>query len=118
MWSPTWWAIMKMGGFDPAAGKQGAYAGLVHGIVSPAPSPSPSPPQSPQLEAPPQPNPTNPPEAFAKALGAIPPALDRQGTVCSLCSSVDLANRSSFDLPTVAARSSLEHRSNFCLERT
>ena len=49
---------------------------------------------------PPQPHPPNPADAFAKASGAISPALDRQGTVCRLRSSGDLANHSSDDLAT------------------
>ena len=76
----------------------------------PGPSPSPSPPQPP-LAAPPQPHPPNPADAFAKALGAISPALDRQGTVCRLRSSGDLANRSSVDLAT-AVPPPLERRYN------
>ena len=48
----------------------------------PGPRPSPSPPQPPQLGAPRSRTPPNPRDAFAKALGSISPALDRQGTVC------------------------------------
>ena len=47
----------------------------------PGPSLSPSPPQ-PSLGAPRSRTPPNPRDAFAKALWAISPALDRQGTVC------------------------------------
>ena len=65
----------------------------------PGPSPSPSPPQ-PRLAAPRSRTPPNPADAFAKAMGAISLALDRQGTVCRLCSSGDLANRSSVALAT------------------
>ena len=62
-------------------GGRGAYAGLVHGIAS-------RPKSKPKLAAtratgdPPQPHPPNPRAAFAKALGAISPPLDRQGTIC------------------------------------
>ena len=50
-WMPTWSAPMDIGGFDPAAAKRGAYAGLVQGWP-PRPSPNPSPPQPPQLRQP------------------------------------------------------------------
>ena len=77
----------------------------------PAPSPSPRSQQRPQLGGPRSRTPPNPRDAFAKALGAISPALDRQGTVCCLCSSVDLGNRSSVDLvAATAARTRLECR--------
>ena len=56
------------------------HAGLVHGIASRLKS-KPKPAATP-AGAPPHPHPPNPADAFAKALGAISPALDRQGTVC------------------------------------
>ena len=74
------------------------YAGVVHGIAS-RPKSKPKPAAAP-AGGPPQPPPPNPADAFAKALGAISPALDRQGTVCRLRFSSDLANRSSVDLAT------------------
>ena len=74
------------------------YAGVVHGIAS-RPKSKPKPAATP-AGAPPQPHPPDPADAFAKTLGAISPALDRQGTVCCLCSSGDLANRYSIDLDT------------------
>ena len=80
-WTPTWSALMDMGGFDPAAANRGAYAGLVHGIAS-RPKSKPKLAATPATGAPPQPHPSNPRDAFAKALGAISPALDRQGTLC------------------------------------
>ena len=78
---PTWSTILEMGGFDPAAANRGAYAGLVYGIASRAKSKS-KPPTTPTIGGPLQPHPPDPRDAFAKALGAIAPALDRQGTVC------------------------------------
>ena len=89
---------MDFGGFNPEAANRGMYAGVVHGIAT-RPQPKPKPAAAP-AGGPPQPHPPNPADAFAKALGAISPALDRQGTVCRLRSSVDLANRSSADLAT------------------
>ena len=67
--------------------------------ASPRPKPKPKRAAAP-AGGPPQPHPPDPADAFAKALGAISPALDRQGTVCLLRSSVDLANRSSADVVT------------------
>ena len=98
MWTPTWSAPLDFGGFSPEAANQGVYAGLVHGIAT-RPKLKPKPAAAPG-GGPPQPHPPNPADAFAKALGAIFPALGRQGTVCQLRSSVDLANRSSADLAT------------------
>ena len=80
-WTPTRSAIMEMGGFDPSAANRGAYAGLVHGVAS-RPKPKPKVPATPTTGGPRQSHPPNPPDAFAKALGAISSALDRQGTVC------------------------------------
>ena len=80
-WTPTRSAIMEMGGFDPAAANRGAYARWVHGIAFRPKSKS-KPPATPATGTLPQPHPPNPRNAFAKALGAISPALDRQGTVC------------------------------------
>ena len=99
MWSPIRSAVVDFGGFNPEAANRGVYAGVVHGIAT-RPKPKPKPAAAP-AGGPPQPHPPNPADAFAKALGAISPALDRQGTVCQSCSSVDLANRSSADLATV-----------------
>ena len=79
-WTPTWSALMDMGGFNPEAANRGAYAGLVHGIAS-RPKSKPKPAATPG-GGPPQPHPPNLRDAFAKALGAISPALDRQGTIC------------------------------------
>ena len=97
-WTPTWSALMDFGGSNPEAAKRGVYAGVVHGIAT-RPKPKPKPAAAP-TSGPPQPHPCNPADAFAKALGAISPALGRQGTVCRLRCSVDLANRSSADLAT------------------
>ena len=88
--------LLDFGGFSPEAANWGVYAGVVHGIAT-RPKPKPKPAAAP-AGGPPQSHPPNPTDAFAKALGAISPALDRQGTVCELRSSVDLANRSSADL--------------------
>ena len=85
-------------GFQPRGGEGGVYAGVVHGIAT-RPKPKPKPAAAP-AGGPPQPHPPNHADAFAKALGAISPALDRQGTLCRLRSSVNLANRSSADLAT------------------
>ena len=71
--------LMDTGGFNPEAANRGAYAGLVRGIAS-RPKSKPKPAASP-AGGPLQPQPLNPREAFAQAMGAIPPALDRQGTV-------------------------------------
>ena len=98
VWTPTWSALLDFGGFSPEAATRGVYAGVVHGIAT-RPKPKPKPAATP-AGGPPQPRPPNPADAFAKALGAISPALDRQGTVCQLRSSVDRANRSSADLAT------------------
>ena len=68
------------GGFDPAAANRGAHAGLVNGIAS-RPTSKPKQAATPATGAPPQPQLPNLRDAFAKALGAIPPAMDRQGTV-------------------------------------
>ena len=80
VWTPPWSALLHFGGFNPEAAKRGAYAGAVHGIAS-RPKSKPKPAANP-AGRPPQPHPPNPRDAFAKALGAIPPAPDRQGTVC------------------------------------
>ena len=88
---------MEIEGFDPSAANRGAYAGLVHGIAS-HPKPKPKVPATPATEGALQLHPPNPRDAFAKALGAISPALDRQGTECGVRSSVDLGKRSSVDL--------------------
>ena len=77
---PTWSALLDFGGFNPEAGNRSAYARLVHGIASRLTS-KPKPAATP-AGAPPQPHPPNPADAFAKALGAISPALNHQGTVC------------------------------------
>ena len=79
-WTPTWSALMDFGGFNPEAANRGAYAGAVHGIAS-RPKSKPKPAATP-AGGPPLPHPPNPRDAFTKALGAISPALDRQGTVC------------------------------------
>ena len=76
----TWSARMHMGGFNPEAANRGAYAGLVDGIAS-RPNSKPKPGATP-VGGPLQPHPPKPRDAFGKALGAIFPALDRQGTVC------------------------------------
>ena len=100
VWTLTWSALLDFGGFNPEAANRGVYAGLVHGIATrPKPKPKPKPAAAP-AGGPPEPHPPNPAGAFAKALGAISPALDHQGTVCRLRSSGDLANRSSVDLAT------------------
>ena len=80
-WTRTRLALMDMGGSDPAAAYRGAYAGLVHGIAS-RPNSKPRLAATPATGGPPQPHPPNPWDGFTKALGAISPALDRQGTVC------------------------------------
>ena len=98
MWTPTWSALLDFGRFSPEAANRGVYAGVVHGIAD-RPKPKPRAAAAP-AGGPPQPHPPNPADALAKALRAISPALDRQGTVCQLRSSVDLANRSSPDLAT------------------
>ena len=98
MWTPTWLALLDFGGFNPEAANRGVYAGVVHGIATRHKS-KPKPGATPGW-GPPQPHPPRPADAFAKALGAISPSLDRQGTVCSLRSSVDLGNRSSGHLAT------------------
>ena len=67
-WTPTWSAIMEMGGFDPSAANRGAYAGLVHGITS-RPKPKPNVPATPATRGPLQPHPPNHRDAVAKALG-------------------------------------------------
>ena len=77
---PTWSAALDFGGFNPGAANRGAYAGLVHGIAS-RPKSKPKPAATP-AGPPPQPHPPNSEDAFAQALGAISPAVDRQGTVC------------------------------------
>ena len=79
--TPTLSGLMDFEGFNPEAANRGAYAVVVHGIASrpktklkPAATPA---------GGPPQPHtPNNPQDALAKALGAISPALDRQGMVC------------------------------------
>ena len=80
VWTPTWSALLDFGGFSPEMANRGLYAGLVHGVAS-RPESKPKPAATP-AGGPPQPHPPNPADAFAKALGAISPALDRQGTVC------------------------------------
>ena len=80
VWTPTWSALLDFGGFNPEAPNRGVYAGLVHGIAS-RPKSKPKPAATP-AGGHPQPPPPNPRGAFAKAPGAISPALDRQGTVC------------------------------------
>ena len=69
------------GGFQPGGGEPGVCAGPVHGIAS-RPKSKPKPAATPATWGPPQPHPPNPRDAFAKTLGAISPARDRQGTVC------------------------------------
>ena len=107
VWTPTWSALLDIRGFNPEAANRGVYAGVVHGIAG-RPKPKPKPAAAP-AGGPRQPHPPNAADAFAKALGAIPPALDHQGTVCQLRSSVDLANRSGAVLAT-AVPPPLEHR--------
>ena len=102
VWTPTRSALLDFGGFSPEAANQGVYAGVVHGIAT-RPKPKPKPAAAP-AGGPRQAHPPNPADAFTKALGAISPALDRQGTVCQLRSSVDLANCSSADLATAVPR--------------
>ena len=53
----------------------------MHGIAS-RPKAKPKVPADPAIGGPPQPHPPTPRDAFAKALGAISPVLDRQGTAC------------------------------------
>ena len=98
VWTPTWLTLLDFGGFNPEAANRGVYAVVVHGIAS-GPKPKPKPAAAP-VGGPPQPHPPNPADAFAKAPGAISPALDRQGTVCRLRCSGDLVNRSGVDLAT------------------
>ena len=98
VWTPTRSALLDFGGLNPEAANRGVYAGVVHGIAT-RPKPKPKPAAAP-AGGPPQPHPPNPADAFAKALGAISPALDRQGTVCRLRSGGDVANRSSANLAT------------------
>ena len=80
-WTPMWSAIMEMRGFGPSAANRGAYAGLLHGIAS-SPKPKSKVPATPATGRRPQPHLPTPRDTFAKALGAISPAVDRQGTVC------------------------------------
>ena len=80
-WSPAWSEIMGIGGFDSSAAYRGAYAGLVHGIASRPKSKSKTP-AAPATRRTPQPHPPNPQDVFVKALRAISPTLDMQGTVC------------------------------------
>ena len=98
VWTSTWSALLDFGDFNPEAANRGVYAGLVHGIPF-RPKSKPKTAATP-AGGPPQPPPPDPADAFAKALGAISPALDRQGTVYRLRSSGDLANRSSVHLAT------------------
>ena len=72
---------MGIGGIDPSAATRGAYARLVHSIAS-RPESKAKAPTTPATGGSLQPHPRNPRDAFAKALGAISPSLDRQGTVC------------------------------------
>ena len=67
-------------GCQPRGGKPGGvcWGGARHRLM---PKSKPKPAAIP-AGGPPQPHPTNPRDAFARALGAISPALDRQGTVC------------------------------------
>ena len=78
-WSPTWLEVMGAGGFDPAAANRGVYAGVVQGITS---HPKPRPQPRPAAGGPHQLHSPNPQDALTKALGAIRPNLDMQGTVC------------------------------------
>ena len=80
-WSLTWSEITGMGGFDMSAANRGVYAGLVHGIASRF-KPKPKVSATPATGGPPPPHPPNTRDAVAKALGAISPALDKQGKVC------------------------------------
>ena len=98
VWTPAWSAVLDFGAFNPEAANRGMYAGVVHGIAT-QPKPKPKPAAAP-AGGPPHLHPPNPADAFAKALGAISPALDSQGTLCRLRSSGDLANPSSADLAT------------------
>ena len=69
-WTPTWSAIMEMGGFAPSAANRGAYAGLVHGIAyRPKPKQAQGP-RNPRKCAPPPPPAAAPPQ---------PPGRLRQG---------------------------------------
>ena len=79
----------------------GGYGRLIHGIASrPKPPPPPRKPATvaAAAAAQQQPHPQTPQGAHLKALGAIHPTVDMQGTVCLLCSSVVLAEHSSIDL--------------------
>ena len=83
LWSPTWSEVMGVGGIDTAAANRRAYAGVLQGIAS-----SPKPKLQPKLWPKPagggteHPHATNARDAFTKAVGAIRPTLDMQGTVC------------------------------------
>ena len=112
-WSPTWPEIMGIGGFDPSRDNRGAYAGWVHGIAS-RPQSKPKTPAACVTGGPPQPHPSNPRDAFVKALGAISPSLDMQSTVSSVRSSVDLGQTAS----AVVGKPSLEHLPTTSLEHT
>ena len=67
-WSPTWSEIIGVGGLDPLAATRGAYAGLVHGIVS---HPKLKTSIKPATGVPHEPHPPNPRDTFTKTLGAI-----------------------------------------------
>ena len=69
---------MDMGGFDLAAENRRAYAGSAPGVAS-EPKSKPKLAATPATGGPPQPHPPNPRDGFAKALGAISPAVDWQG---------------------------------------
>ena len=80
-WLFTYSEVMGIGRYDPLAINRGAYAALVHGIAS-RPKPKPKAPRAPLTGGAPHPDPPNPRDAFAKAVGAISPGPDRQGRVC------------------------------------
>ena len=73
-WTPTWSALMDMGGLDPEAANGGVYAGMVHSIAS-WPKSKPKPAATPATGGPPQPQPPKTPGTPSpRPLGAsLPP---------------------------------------------
>ena len=77
--TPTWSALMDMGGFNPEAANRGVYAGLVHGIAS-RPKSKPKPAATPATTGPRSRTPQSPGRLRQGPGGHLPrPGLPRRG---------------------------------------
>ena len=102
-WTPTWSAIIEIGGFDPSGANRRTYAGLVHGIAS-RPKPKPKVPATPATGGTLHPHPPKHPGGLRQALGghrqALGGHLPRPGLASHgmLSGFINLGTRSRVDL--------------------